>query len=171
MSLKMGVHTYGDILITSYDGEVIVGKFCSLASGVQAVFLLDHHTDWITTYPFCIKWVLPDVGRQEKHQEGITVGNDVWIGANVILLGGANIQDGAVIGAYSVVSGQIPPYTVAVGNPARPVKKRFSDKEIKELLEIKWWDWPEDKIKKFAKPLSSGDIKNFIREIKEYEDV
>jgi carbonic anhydrase/acetyltransferase-like protein (isoleucine patch superfamily) len=88
----------------------------------------------------------------------VTIGNDVWIGQNVIILSGVTIGNGAVIGTGSVVAGKIPPYAIAVGNPARVVKSRFTEKQVNDLLQICWWDWPTHKIKKHLNLLMSGDI-------------
>ena len=74
------------------------------------------------------------------------IGNDVWIGRNAIILPGNTIGDGAIIAAGAVVTHDVPPYTIVGGVPARPIRKRFSDDIIEKLLEIKWWDWPEEKI-------------------------
>ena len=74
------------------------------------------------------------------------IGNNVWIGDSVIILPGVQIGDGAVIGAGSIVTKNIPPFAVAVGNPAKVIKFRFSQKIIKKLLKISWWNWPNDKI-------------------------
>jgi len=159
-----GEHTYGTIRGSrEIPADIVVGKYCSIAANVQAIILADHQTEWISTYPFrkrmdVLRAANP-VRRQDRH---IVVGNDVWIGANVTLLEETNIGDGAVIGSYSVVHGYIPPYTVAVGNPCRPVKKRFSDKEVDQLLKIKWWDWPDEKVIEFAPLLCSPNIKEFI---------
>ena len=165
MPVEMGEHSYGEaIRISPYDGLVVLGKFCSIASGVNALFLRDHHTDWITTYPFHIKWGL-DVPKQEVIPGKIKIENDVWIGTGVTLMGGCSIGSGCVIGAFSVVAGRIPPYSIAVGNPCRIIRKRFSDEQISSLLKIKWWDWPEEKIRKYAHLLSDCDIERFLNEI------
>ena len=159
---KHGEHTYGEIR-NSTNADIVVGKYCSIAANVQAVILADHQTEWITTYPFRKTWNLMTadnpVRRQNRH---IVIGNDVWIGSNSILLEETNIADGAVIGSYSVVHGYIPPYTIAVGNPCRPVKKRFSDKEVDQMLKIQWWNWPDGKVKEFAPLLCSPNIKEFL---------
>ena len=86
------------------------------------------------------------------------VGNDVWIGQNVTIMPGVHIGDGAIIGANSVVASDIPPYTIAVGNPCKVKKKRFDDELIKYLLELKWWDWDSEKIFKNIDILCSGDL-------------
>ena len=93
------------------------------------------------------------------------IGNDVWIGQNVTVLPAVHIGDGAIIGANSVVAKDIPPYSVAVGNPCEVKSKRFDEDLIEYLLKIKWWDWSAEKIFKNMEALCSGDlskIKNII---------
>ena len=94
----------------------------------------------------------------------VVVGNDVWIGQNVTVMPGVHIGDGAIIGTNSVVASDIPPYSVAAGNPCRVIRKRFDDEFIAYLLELKWWDWDIEKIEANFKALSSGDL-SLIRTI------
>lgn len=89
-------------------------------------------------FPDFRSWVAPE--------KQCVIGNDVWIGRNAIILPGNTIGDGAIIAAGAVVTHDVPPYTIVGGVPARPIRKRFSDDIIEKLLEIKWWDWPEEKI-------------------------
>jgi|WetSurMetagenome_2_1015567.scaffolds.fasta_scaffold36566_4 virginiamycin A acetyltransferase len=139
--LEVGAGTYGHqfINITFDDGTVNlkIGNFCAIAQEVRAFNSAEHPMQSITTYPF---------GRPAETKGLITVGNDVWLGWGVVLMSGITIGDGCIIGAYSVVASDIPPYYVAVGNPCRPVKQRFSDDEIALLLKMKWWLWPNHKI-------------------------
>jgi hypothetical protein len=94
----------------------------------------------------------------------INVGNDVWIGRNATILSGVSIGDGAVVGGSAVVSRDIPPYGIAVGNPATVVKKRFSDNQIAALLRIKWWDWPDELIIERVSALCSPDLDTFLEQ-------
>ena len=92
------------------------------------------------------------------------VGNDVWIGQNVTVLPGVHIGDGAIIGANSVVAGDIPPYTVAAGNPCRVIRNRFDAELTDYLLNLRWWDWEPEKIFRNLDALCSGDL-TLIRQI------
>ena len=92
----------------------------------------------------------------------INVENDVWIGAKSTIMSGVKIHNGSVIGANSTVTKDVPPFAIVVGNPAKIVKYRFSEKQIDSLLKIAWWDWSEDRIKTEAMNLWSNNIDNFI---------
>jgi acetyltransferase-like isoleucine patch superfamily enzyme len=122
----------------------------------------------VSTFPFTA-W--PDEFPTSIGIEGhpaskgdVLIGNDVWIGNNVVIMSGSVIEDGCVIGANSVVAGRIPAYSVAVGNPARVVRKRFSDEQIVALLRISWWLWPIERIIENVPLLLSPDIDKFIEE-------
>ena len=159
---KMGKHSYGNVRVVS--GKVQVGNFCSIAGGVTAVILNDHQVTWVTTYPFGRVWNMSNVDNPVVRQNpNIIIGNDVWIGQNAVLLEDTVIGDGVIIGSHSVVHGEIPPYAVAVGNPAKVVKKRFTDEQIESLLSIQWWNWEDEKVREFAPLLCSTDINEFIR--------
>ena len=88
----------------------------------------------------------------------ITIGNDVWIGYEAVILSGVTIGDGAIIGTRSVVTKDVPPYTIVGGAPARVIKKRFSDDVIEKLLKIKWWNWPVEKIAGSLEYIQTGNL-------------
>jgi len=129
----------------------------------------NHRINAITTYPFNIMengWEKSAPSLSDLKLKGDTIiGNDVWIGQNVTVLPAVHIGDGAIIGANSVVAKDIPPYSVAVGNPCEVKRKRFDEDLIEYLLKIKWWDWSAEKIFKNMEALCCGDlskIKNII---------
>lgn len=169
---KIGDYTYGNISVgRSYSGcKLEIGKFCSLGSGIQAVFWGKHQMNDITTYPFNMLhsqgW--PPVNCTEVKGEDIYIGNDVWIANNVLIMQGAYISDGAVIGAHAIVGGHVEPYSVVVGNPAKEIKKRFDDYYIRKLMTMEWWNWPIDIIKKNLQIINSPNI-NRLYEIWEAE--
>lgn len=99
--------------------------------------------------------------------DAILIGNDVWIGRNAVILGGATVGDGAIVGAYSVVAGHIPPYAVVVGNPATVIRYRFDAETVARLLDICWWDWPDAVIAERADALR--DVRVLVRTYA-YED-
>ncbi|MCR4819718.1 MAG: Vat family streptogramin A O-acetyltransferase [Elusimicrobiales bacterium] len=151
--------------------KLIIGKFCAIASGIEFVMNgANHRMNCISTYPFYIMggdWgsAMAPVKDELPLKGDTIVGNDVWIGQNVTVMPGVHIGDGAIIGANAVVARDIPPYSIAVGNPCRVVKKRFSDEIISHLLEIKWWDWDIEKIESSFAALSSGDL-SLIKKLK-----
>ena len=150
--------------------KLIIGKFCAIAKGIEFIMNgANHRINAITTYPFNIMkngWEKSAPSLSDLKLKGNTIiGNDVWIGQNVTVLPAVHIGDGAIIGANSVVAKDIPPYSVAVGNPCEVKRKRFDEDLIEYLLKIKWWDWSAEKIFKKMEALCSGDlskIKNII---------
>ncbi|MBM0170802.1 type B chloramphenicol O-acetyltransferase [Altererythrobacter sp. C41] len=148
--------------------KLIVGSFCSIGTG--AAFIMagnqGHRNDWISTFPFF--W-MPEVPAFEGAQNGFlpagdtVIGNDVWIGSEAIVMPGVTIGHGAVIGTRALVARDVEPYTIVGGNPARPIRKRFDETQIAMLLEMQWWDWPEDRLHGAMPLLTSGDIEGLYR--------
>jgi chloramphenicol O-acetyltransferase type B len=142
------------------DHNVTVGNYTSIAA--EVIFLLggEHHPEWVSTFPFRIRYDLPGKYKDSQpHSRGpIEVGNDVWIGRGVTILSGVTIGDGAVVGARSLVVRDIEPYAVVGGVPARIIHKRFSDRHIQALLTIRWWNWPENEILSIADVLCSENV-------------
>lgn len=150
--------------------RLIIGKFCQIAAGVEFVMNgANHQMNAVTTFPFYTLegW---DMSPPEKHDlplKGDTViGSDVWVGQNAVILPGVHIGDGAIIGADSVVGSDIAPYTVVVGNPAKPLRKRFDDELIALLLDFKWWDRPIDEINSLIPLLTCSDLEKVKAELK-----
>lgn len=142
--------------------KLIIGKFCMIASDVTFIMNGGNHlTDTITSYPFAIfgnDWANAMEVKSYPTKGDTIIGNDVWIGHRATIMPGITIGDGAIIATNSVVTKYVEPYTVVGGNPAKEIKKRFSEKEIEELLKIKWWDWHIDKITQNIKNLTDSDI-------------
>lgn len=143
--------------------RLVIGKFCAIAKGIEFVMNgANHRMCSVTTYPFNIMgggWECATPALEELPLKGDTVvGNDVWIGQNVTVMPGVHIGDGAIIAANSVVAKDIPAYHIAGGNPCRIIRKRFDDALIDYLLELKWWDWPAEKIFRNLDLLCSGDL-------------
>ena len=140
-----------------------IGAFCSIADDVLILLGGEHRIDWVTTYPFSYFW---PAGKNIKgfpmSKGDVIIGNDVWIGTEAIILSGVNIGDGAVIGARAVVTKDVPPYAIVVGNPARVVQYRFDEATIQRLLEIKWWEWNDLRISKALHFLLSSKVDLFL---------
>lgn len=185
MKYSIGAHTYiGDInisdphdmlrcceLYTWNNDDVTsnfkIGRYCSIAKDVKFLLGGYHPIDCISTYPF-----FKDI--QGSHcnnikRDDLIIGNDVYIGIGSRILSGITIGDGAVIGAYSVVTKDVEPYTVVGGNPAKFIKKRFSDDVIKELIDIKWWNYDEPIIRTIYPLLT--DRENPIESLKKVQEI
>jgi acetyltransferase-like isoleucine patch superfamily enzyme len=161
----IGDYTYGNPEIFEWNEgrKLHIGKYCSIASGVKIFLGGNHRIDWLTTYPFnIISDDFPnakDIVGHPSSKGDVTIGNDVWIGSGAVIMSGVTIGDGVVIGAYAVVSKDIAPYSIVVGNPMKVVKTRFNDEVINKLLNLKWWDWDTHKINQNVKVLCSNDLK------------
>jgi len=142
--------------------KLIIGKFCQIAKGVEFVMNgANHQKACASTFPFYIfeGWGENPPPLEKMPLKGDTVvGNDVWIGQNAVILPGAKIADGAVIGMNSVVGGNVAPYSIVVGNPAKPVRWRFDNELISMLLKFKWWDRPVEEIKTLIPLLHNNNL-------------
>ena len=147
----------------AFGDQLIIGKFCAIAAGTKFIMgPANHRISSVTTYPFNLMghgWekVTPTL-EQLPFKGDTVVGNDVWIGQNVTVLPGVHIGDGAIVAANSVVSRDIPPYVIAGGNPCRVIRPRFDPDLTAYLLDLKWWDWPPEKIFRNLEKLCSGDL-------------
>lgn len=139
----------GSMEYGNYDCHILIGKYCALGHRIVFEMGLNHDYHCVTTYPFeAVLQIDEDTLNHAKgvNHNPIIIGNDVWIGCDVTLMGGVRIGNGAVIGARAVVAKNVPPYAVAVGNPARVIKYRFPQEIIDKLQKIKWWNWSDEKI-------------------------
>ncbi len=142
----------------SYIGEfthisqnVSIGKYCSIGN-LCTIGAQHHSIDGLTTWPM----------SQSKKNKPTSIRNDVWIGCNSVVLAGLKVGDGAVIGAGSVVTKDVPPYGVVYGNPARLVRFRFDAQTIDELLKSRWWDLPHENLRQ----ISSLEISECVKALK-----
>ncbi len=130
--------------------KLIIGKFCMIAS--DSTFIMNggnHLTEATSAYPFAIfggDWQHAMDGKSYPTKSDTVIGNDVWIGHDATIMPGVQIADGAIIATKAVVTKDVEPYTIVGGNPAKPIKKRFSEATISKLLQLKWWDWDIEKI-------------------------
>lgn len=160
---SIGRYTYGSPKLIDHGEKLTIGRYCSIASGVTIILGGNHRTDWISTYPFNI------IHEEFSHIKGhpaskgeIMIGNDVWIGANCLILSGVKIGHGAVIAAGSVIVNDVPSFAIVGGIPAKLIRMRFEEKVIEALLEIGWWNYEFEEIKTVIPLLQSNRVKEFI---------
>lgn len=156
-----------------FGDRLVIGKFCSIASGVKFIMgPANHRISSVTTYPFNVfggLWTerTPPHMSQLPFKGDTIIGNDVWIGRESVIMPGVKIGDGAMIAAYSVVTKEVPPYSVFGGNPARQIKKRFDDELTELLLRWKWWDFAPEKLVEVLPLLCDPDLEKVRQMIKE----
>ncbi|KAA6302437.1 MAG: Chloramphenicol acetyltransferase [Candidatus Ordinivivax streblomastigis] len=167
LQIGKGTYQWQSLTIDSYAGseaKVIIGKYCSISQQVRMITGGIHPTDWVSLYPIRSQFNLTG-----KYTDGmpttkgdIFIGNDVWIGTGATILSGVKIGNGVVICAGAVVTNHIPDYAIVGGVPAKIIKYRFSEEQIKQLNKIAWWDWEDNEIIKNVELLSSNEVDKFI---------
>jgi chloramphenicol O-acetyltransferase type B len=161
----LGVGTYGLPKVHDDDeGTTLrIGAYCSISSEVQIFLGKNHRVDWVSSYPFPAFFVeakhIPEFGVSRGD---VTIGSDVWLCANCMILSGVTVGHGAVIGAGAVVTRDVQPYSVVAGNPAKHVRWRFDEKMRQELLATAWWDWPEAELRGIVEILCSDRIPELL---------
>ena len=168
--LTIGKRSYlvnGTTHYFSTDAHILIGNYCSLSHILDFYMGMNHNYHGITSYPL---ESVCGISNENKHAPNrdvpynhhqIIIGHDVWIGGNVIIMSGVHIGNGAVIGAGSVVAKDVPPYAIAVGNPARIIKYRFDKDTITRLQRIKWWNWPQEDVERHI-PAFENDMRSFL---------
>jgi len=172
--VQVGRYTYGHdsikILQWRERAQLRIGAFCSIASGSIIYLGGNHRVDWATTFPFghIFKRELggTEIKGHPQSSGDVIIGNDVWLAQNVTIMSGVTIADGAVVATNSTVAKDVGAYEIWGGNPAKFIKKRFDDEIIEELLRLKWWDLPENKIKEIAPILSTPPDPEMIARLK-----
>lgn len=157
-----------NIITWSDEYKVVLGKYNSIGRDCNFFLHANHRHDWITTTSQLLGPVTPEIADMHMKmghptcKGDIIIENDVWIGAKSTIMSGVKIGNGAVVGSCSVVTKDVPPYAIVAGNPAKIVKYRFTEEQIKDLLTISWWDWDENRIRENAMILWSCNIQEFI---------
>jgi acetyltransferase-like isoleucine patch superfamily enzyme len=143
-----------------------VGNYSSINGGTRVLLGGHHHAEWVSTYPFRIKYGLDGAydDGQPFSRGPVTIGSDVWIGYDVVILSGVTIGHGAIVAAGSYVVKDVEPYTIVGGNPATPIRRRFDEATVAALLRIAWWDWPHEKVLAHVDQLSAGELSAFVAE-------
>lgn len=147
-----------------------IGRFCSIACGAKFLFTSANHSlSSLSTYPFPLfyeEWGQPwhQLTQAWENRGDIIIGNDVWIGYEAVILSGVTIGDGAIIAARAVVTQDVPPYTIVGGVPARPIRKRYDQASIDQLLALRWWDWPEETLARLLPAIQAGNLQALLAE-------
>jgi len=147
--------------------KLIIGKFCAIATGAQFIMNgANHKMSGISTYPFQIfgnGWEKVMPGEGDLPYKGDTViGNDVWIGYEALIMPGVHVGNGAIIASRSVVTSDVPAYTVVGGNPAKPVRARFAPEVVAQLESLAWWDQSPAWITAHLEQIVSGDVEALL---------
>jgi virginiamycin A acetyltransferase len=184
-NISVGEYTYYDdpddpeafernnVLYAFGPERLAIGKYCALAAEVR--FLMagaNHPTSGVSTFPFAIfggEWRerTVDLIYEMPNRGDTVVGNDVWFGYRAMIMPGVRIGDGAIVAAGSVVSKDVPPYGIVAGNPARLVRARYDEADVKRLLASAWWDWPVTLVTEHARTIMAGtphDIERIARQ-------
>jgi len=168
--MKVGRHTYGheqiEVRHWGEPAELTIGSFCSIADRVVVFLGGNHRTDWVTMFPFpefADRWeTARGIAGHPQTNGDVTIGNDVWIGSNATIMSGVTVGDGAAIAADSCVTGDVPPYALFGGNPARLLRYRFDAATIERLLATRWWEWSDERIAASVELLCSTDVERFL---------
>lgn len=163
---QVGIGTYGfpDVHDWTQGTTLKIGAYCSIARNVQIFLGGNHRTNWVSSFPFPkyypeLNHLIDEFGMTKGN---VIIGSDVWLGRDCMILSGVTIGHGAVVGAGSVVTKDIAPYSIVGGNPAKHLRWRFDEPTREALLDTAWWDWPEDEIRQAMDKFCSEDIADFI---------
>ena len=168
-----GRYTYGTerikVLTYGSPNKLIIGSFCSIADNITVYLGGNHRADRVTTFPFghIFQNVFPSYnGEGHPASNGdVVIDNDVWISSGTTIMSGIHVGSGSILANNSHIISEVEPYSIMGGNPARLIKYRFSKEIVDKLLEIAWWDWPEEKINEFAPLLCNSNIEKFIEAV------
>lgn len=155
-----------------FGDKLVIGKFCAIASGTKFIMgPANHRINSFTTYPFHVFGGLwqentPPHLSQLPHKGDIRIGNDVWLGRECTVMPGAEIGDGSIAAACSVITGKFPPYSLIGGNPARLIRRRFNEERSHFLLRLKWWDLPPEELSEILPLLCDPDLEKAEEELR-----
>lgn len=159
-------HSYGNPVRRGDMNTIFIGKYCQIGDNVRFDGGWTHNHENISTYPFHA-WGITDRWPNNNICKGdIIVGNDCWLCEDVIIMSGVTIGDGAIIGAASIITKDVEPYSV-MGGVNKLIRKRFSEEDIVKLLELKWWDLPDDAVTSIVPLLHGGDVDALISALRQ----
>jgi acetyltransferase-like isoleucine patch superfamily enzyme len=161
---EIGRWSYGDLEVFAWskNGKLKIGNFCSFAAHTTILLGGEHRIDLVTTFPIGVFLGGTARDAHEKTKGDVVIGNDVWVGQEATILSGVTIGDGAVVGAKSLVTADVPPYAIVAGNPASLIRMRFDEDTVRRMLEVRWWEWSDERIIKEAGNLLGENIISFV---------
>ena len=165
-------YTYGrpKVRFPESGARLVIGRYGSIADGVEILLGGNHRLDWATTYPFpALPRLWPQAAGMTGHDTtrgDVVIGHDVWLGSQCMIMSGVTIGHGAVVAARSVVTRDVPPYAIVAGNPARVVRHRFDEARIASLLETTWWNRPRTEIERLIPLLLSERIDDLLEALR-----
>lgn len=162
---QIGINNYGipNIKNPHKDSILTIGSYCSIAPNVKIYMGGLHRTDWGTNFPFPAFFSeAQHIKNFESTKGNVTIGSDVWLCANSVILSGVTIGHGAVVANSAIVTKDVPPYAIVGGNPAKLIRYRFDEPTRNALLASAWWDWPEEEVLSVADKLCSEHIEDFL---------
>ncbi|WP_199439066.1 CatB-related O-acetyltransferase [Umezawaea beigongshangensis] len=151
-----------NVLYSYGEEKLVIGAYCALAAGTTFVMSGGNHsTSGPSTFPFTIfggEWAerTVDIALDIPSRGDTVVGNDVWFGHRSLVMPGVRIGDGAIVATGAVVTADVPPYAVVGGNPARPLKQRYPDEDVRRLLRAAWWHWPPELVTEHVRTIMAG---------------
>lgn len=170
--IMAGAYTYGrpKVRFPESGARLTIGRYGSIADGVEILLGGNHRTEWATTYPFpALPGLWPEASGMTGHDTtrgDVTIGHDVWIGSQAMVMSGVTIGHGAVIAARAVVTKDVAPYAIVGGNPAREIRKRLPEADIAALLALRWWDLPAAEVKALLPQLMSERVDELVARIR-----
>jgi len=165
---EIGDFTYGrpKVRFPESGAKLAIGRYGSIADGVDILLGGNHRIDNVTTYPFgAMAGIWPEAAGSvgfATTRGDVTIGHDVWLGSGCTIMSGVVIGDGAVVAARAVVTRDVPPYGIVAGNPARLIRSRFDEPTIERLAAARWWDLPRERVARLIPLLQSSDIEALL---------
>lgn len=163
--------TFDDYSYVVQDSEIIyttVGKFCSIAAHTR-INPGNHPMERITQAHFTYRASAYFDGEEDdvdffqwRRDHAVTIGHDVWIGHGAIVLAGRSIGTGAVVAGGAVVTKDVAPYTIVAGNPARPIRRRFSEAIAERIEQLAWWDWDHERLRRALPDFRRLGVEEFL---------